>query len=83
MQITVKLFASLSGHLPPGSSRHQAALEMAEGTTPYDVIKHLNVPERMAHLVMIDGVYVAPEDRRARALKEGEQLAIFPPVAGG
>ena len=83
MQITVKLFASLAGHLPPGSSRHQAALEIPEGTTPQDVIERLNVPERMAHLVMIDGVYLSPDDRTARVLQEGEQLAIFPPVAGG
>jgi molybdopterin converting factor small subunit len=33
--------------------------------------------------VLINGVYVAPEDRATRTLVEGDVLAIWPPIAGG
>ena len=83
MKITVKLFASLTEFLPPGARGHAVDMEVAEGATPSTVIQRLGVPTEMAHLVMIDGVFVPPGDRSSRRLEEGEQLAIFPPVAGG
>jgi molybdopterin converting factor small subunit len=33
--------------------------------------------------VLVDGHWVARPDRAARALSEGQVLAIWPPVAGG
>jgi sulfur carrier protein ThiS len=83
MKITVKLFATLGQYLPAGAERHQVEIEVPDGTTPAAVIERLHVPPRMAHLVMIDGVFVPPEERPYRRLHEREQLAIFPPVAGG
>jgi molybdopterin converting factor small subunit len=35
------------------------------------------------HLVLVNGVYIAPDQRDTRVLQEGETLAIWPPVAGG
>jgi sulfur carrier protein ThiS len=35
------------------------------------------------HLVLINGVFVPPPERTSRALKEGDVLAIWPPIAGG
>jgi len=35
------------------------------------------------HLVLINGSYVAPEDRATRTLVDGDVLAIWPPIAGG
>jgi len=35
------------------------------------------------HIVLVNGVYVAPADRATRTLAEGDVLAIWPPVAGG
>ena len=83
MQITVKLFASLSKHLPPEAEGNIVRINVPEGTTPLDVVRQMHVPEKMAHLVVVNGVYVAPAERASRALEEGEELAIFPPVAGG
>ena len=83
MKITLKLFATLSPYLPAGAVRNQVDFEVPEGTTPAAVIESLNVPPRLAHLVMIDGVFVPPEERAHRQLKARQHLAIFPPVAGG
>ena len=34
-------------------------------------------------LVLLDGTFVPPAERDARILRDGETLAIWPPVAGG
>ena len=71
MNITVKLFASLAKHLPPEAKGNIVRIDVPDGTTPLDVVQRMQVPEKMAHLVVINGVYVAPEDRGRRALQEG------------
>jgi len=83
MKITVKLFALLSPYLPAGTKGHEAAMEVAEGTTPAALIERLGLPPKMTHLVLVNGVYVPPSARASRTLAEGDVLAIWPPVAGG
>lgn len=83
MRITVKLFALLSGYLPDGAKDHAAELEVPDGATARDVIERLNLPERLTHLVLVNGVYVAPSEREKARLKAGDVLAVWPPIAGG
>jgi sulfur carrier protein ThiS len=84
MVIVLKLFASLAAHLPPEArSRHRIDLEVTEGTTVLDVVRREGIPEALCAIVLIDGEWVAPRDRAARVLREGDVLAIWPPVAGG
>ena len=83
MKVTVKLFASLGQYLPAGAKRNQVEMEFPVGVTPADVVERLNVPRDLAHLVIVNGVFVPPSERATRTLAEREELAIFPPVAGG
>jgi sulfur carrier protein ThiS len=83
MQITVKLYAMLSAYLPPGAERNVGTLTVPESSTVKSVIKQLNVPPEMAHLVLVNGTFVAPEARSETVLREGDTLALWPPVAGG
>ncbi|MCW8915500.1 MAG: MoaD/ThiS family protein [Magnetovibrio sp.] len=83
MLITIKLFASLDKYLPDGAVKNQVPMTVEEGVTVLDVIKSLKLPQEHCHLVLIDGVYVAPTERETRIMAEGEALAIWPPVAGG
>jgi molybdopterin converting factor small subunit len=84
MKITLKLFASLTVHLPAESrSNHRVDLDVEPGATVLDVIRRQSVPEALCAIVLIDGVWVARPDRARRALSEGQVLAIWPPVAGG
>ncbi len=84
MDITFKLFASLGDYLPadvrPGN---EMRLTLPEGSCIMDVIVPFNLPAKMVHLVLVNGRYVAPEARASHVLKEGDVLAIWPPIAGG
>jgi molybdopterin converting factor small subunit len=41
------------------------------------------LPEKLVHLVLVNGSYIAPEKRPTQTLLEGDVLAIWPPIAGG
>jgi molybdopterin converting factor small subunit len=83
MQITLKLYATLSEFLPPGAVRNVKNLEVGAETDIGTVIQQLRLPRELVHLVLVNGVYIAPEQRASTVLKEGDALAIWPPVAGG
>ncbi len=84
MRITFKLYASLSAHLPPqAAGGNEVEIDVAPDSTIADIIAPYNLPMKLVHLVLINGVYVAPEDRGSRTLQEGDVLAIWPPIAGG
>jgi thiamine biosynthesis protein ThiS len=84
MQITLKLHAMLTDYLPPDNRRsNQVTLDVAETATVADVVAQFKLPPKMVHLVLINGVFVPPAERAERTLREGDALAIWPPIAGG
>lgn len=83
MKIRVKLYALLADYLPAGAKKNEADLEVPDGATPQRVLMRLGLPEKYCHLVLVNGSYVAPEERGERVLEEGDHLAVWPPVAGG
>ncbi|MGC8807090.1 MAG: MoaD/ThiS family protein [Thiomonas sp.] len=83
VRITLKLMATLTDYLPQPRQGHQMALEIPPGTTIQDVVERFRLPWKLVHLVLVDGVYIDPDQRDVRVLRDGETLAIWPPVAGG
>lgn len=84
MQITLKLFATLTDYLPHTARyTNQIPLEVADGITVSQVVEQHNLPEKLVHLVLVNGHYIAPIDRPKTALLAGDVLAIWPPIAGG
>ena len=83
VRITLKLMATLTDYLPQPRQGHQLALDIAPGTTIQGVVERFRLPWKLVHLVLVDGVYINPDQRDSRVLREGETLAIWPPVAGG
>lgn len=84
MKVTFKLFASLQDYLPAAARQKNALeLDLPEGTTIAQVIERFGLPQPACKLVLVDGLFVPPAERSTRALKEGETLAIWPPIAGG
>lgn len=78
----------LAAHLPSEYRGHrrdgnELAIDVADGSTVAQVIRQFALPEKLVHLVLVDGTYIAPADRDSHVLKEGEVLAIWPPIAGG
>ena len=84
MQITFKLYATLGDLLPSNAVRNVASIDVDEDVTLNTIIDKYHVPRELAHLVLINGVFVCDADRdQSGLLKEGDTLAIWPPVAGG
>ncbi|MSR13482.1 MAG: MoaD/ThiS family protein [Gammaproteobacteria bacterium] len=83
MKLHLKLYATLAEYLPPGAVSNVAEIDIPESTTPYQVLDLHRVPRARAHLVLVNGVYIPPTRRDEALLKDGDALAIWPPVAGG
>jgi molybdopterin synthase sulfur carrier subunit len=83
MQITLKLYATLAEYLPEDAKKHRILLDISDKETAYHVMERYNVPRERAHLVLLNGVYLTPEQREQPTFKEGDTLAVWPPVAGG
>lgn len=83
MWVTLELYASLMEYLPPGAERHRVRVDVQDGTTPAALLAQYAVPPERAHLLLRNGVFLQPAEREALALKEGDVVAVWPPVAGG
>jgi molybdopterin synthase sulfur carrier subunit len=83
MNITLKLFASLTDYLPPESKyTNIVALDIAPEVTIGQLVEQYRLPAKQVHLVLVNGSYIAPEHRASKTLVEGDVLAIWPPIAG-
>ena len=83
MIIKVRLFAMLRDKLPPDAVDGEFTMELPAGSPARHIIEKLDIPEAMAHLVMVNGYHLLPDERDNRPLVDGEVVSIFPPVAGG
>ncbi len=82
MRISVRTAGLLGQHLPPGSEKNRAEIEIAEGATPLDVRARLGFPEG-AYLVSVNGTAVPIARRAETVLQDGDDLALMPPLKGG
>lgn len=76
MHVRIKLMGSLRGKQPAAGG----SLEIDAGTTITSLLERLGVASGHIHLVMVNG---AMERDRDRVLAEGDEVVVFPPVAGG
>ncbi|HXE41338.1 MAG TPA: MoaD/ThiS family protein [Azonexus sp.] len=83
MRITIKLYATLTDYLPGNAVGNRVDVELPEGCTVVGALAPFGLPTKLTHLVLVDGTFITPEDRNVRPLKDGEVLAVWPPVAGG
>lgn len=83
MKITLKLYATLGELLPDHAHENTVEIEVEDNATPNQVIDHYRVPRKMAYLILLNGIYIAPDERDKPLLEEGDAFAVWPPVAGG
>ena len=84
MKITFKLYATLQHLLPPAAVNNAVEVDVADDVTLYQIIDKFGVNRKDAHLVLVNGRYIDPEDReKTGVIVENDVVAIWPPVAGG
>ena len=72
--IEVRVFATLR------QGRDKVTMLPAEGfSTAGDIIRHMEIPAEEVSILLINGFHKKPED----AVKDGDVVALFPPVGGG
>jgi sulfur carrier protein ThiS len=84
MKIIFKLYASLTQYLPAQVRQdNRLPLEVSPGTSIAQVIEPFGLPDKLVHLVLVNGVFIPPAERLSHVLQDGDVLAIWPPIAGG
>lgn len=79
MRVEVRLFATLAAFLPPSSREGAVTLDVAPGSTVRDVMQRLGIPADLERVSLINGGDADAE----QALRSGDVVTIFPPLAGG
>lgn len=79
MKIEIQLYATLTQFLPPGADGKKAVIEVPDGITVKGVMDQLGIPQEHPNLTLVNGIQ-SPDQK---ALKDGDILAVFPPIAGG
>ena len=82
MKLTFKLYASLSSYLPSNAKDNKVVLEVPAETSPIQILQQYGVPTDAVHLVLVNGVFIPPSQRH-ESLQEGDELAVWPAIAGG
>lgn len=83
MKIVIEFYASLMKYLPPGGKRFQRDIKVDEGFVVQRVIDQYSISNEEAHIVLVNGHFVALGDRAERVLVENDVVSVWPPVAGG
>ena len=79
MQVKVKLFATLRDYLPKDSDGKSCTVAADEDTTIEQIISKLNIPGDIPKIILVNG----RNGSLNQTIKPGDELSIFPPVAGG
>ena len=79
MNIIVKLHATLRKYLPAGSHDNVVPLQMPEGATVADVITHLAISPAHTRMIVSGADHLEP----TTVLHDGQEVNLFPPLAGG
>lgn len=77
MIVKLKFFAGLRDALPQAPVPYPA--EFPGGTTVGGVLAHFGVPADKPKILLVNGRHAELD----RSLTDGDELAVFPPVAGG
>jgi molybdopterin converting factor small subunit len=80
MRVQVKLMATLRSKLPPDAKNGTVTLDLGPGATVQTILDHFGIASGHVHVVLVND---AMETESGRALADGDNLVILPPVAGG
>jgi len=72
---TIKFFANLRNIAPP-----KKIMTLPTGSTVSTVLDMFKIAEATKLIILING---SPHQKRETVIKDGDIVAIFPPLAGG
>ena len=79
VRVQVKLYATLRRYRPELGHGEALELELEEGATWQALLETLGIPETESKQCFVNGVV----QRSDRALEDGDEIGLFPPIAGG
>jgi molybdopterin converting factor small subunit len=84
MEIELKLFMMFKKYGPPDQIDGRSRLLMEPGARFVDVLKKIGMPVDEDKIIVINGISHKQGDAvNTLELKDGDTVAIFPPIAGG
>ena len=84
MQVEVRMFMEYRKYLPDDAVEGKATVTVEEGTTVDELLKFFDIPLEEPKILVINGVsHGACSSVPDHKLREGDVVAIFPPVGGG
>lgn len=79
MRVRVRLFATLTRHLPGSTAGATIEVDLPAGATVASLLARIGVPQGEAHVAFVNG--------RIRSLdwplQPGDEVGLFPPIGGG
>jgi len=78
-EIELRVYANLKKYLPDLDLKEGKKVSINNGMTILDLLKKFNIPEKETKILIVNGVHADLD----QPLKDGDRVAIFPPVAGG
>jgi molybdopterin converting factor small subunit len=91
IQVQVQLFSFLRDCLPRDAEGDRATITLPENAALSDLVRHLGIDRHLGHKsvdavvkagwqIMVSGQF---ELNMSRMLQDGDEIRIFPPIAGG
>ena len=79
MKVKVKLYGTLSLHVPEYKSSQGIEVEIPDGATVKDLLTHLEISEMRGAAVVANGQVLKVEDE----IQNGSSLDVFQSIHGG
>ena len=79
IKVKVRAYAMLRSHLPGLPLGSSALIETQQGCSAGDLLDRLGIPRTQTKSLFVNGL----KQDFGYVLKDGDELAVFPPIAGG
>jgi molybdopterin synthase sulfur carrier subunit len=79
MHVSVKLFATLVEYVPGTEPGASFKVEIPDGISLSGLMKKLDLPEREAKIIFVNGHIQSPDYQ----LQDNDEVGVFPPIGGG
>ena len=79
MRVTIRLHATLRKYVPAGADGNAVCVDVPDGATVVEAIERLGVPRSHAKIMVSGDRHLEP----TTVLCDGQEVDLYPPLAGG